>query len=175
MSDESSLNQLQTVSLALRGLAGGVFLVFLSTINFHIYGLSLGLTFIPIFTLMYWPMQASKSWSMFFIFLLGLLQSTISFSPLGLWSLSYLALFTVLGREVKFSDRLFSTWASFFGCVLFVCVILYFVGRLQLGQWPLLSSLATDAIASILVFPLLFWGRNMALTFGREPERREIN
>jgi hypothetical protein len=175
VTDDSSLSQLQTISIALQGLAAGIILVLLSAISFQISGFTFGLSFIPIIALMYWPKKASKSWSMIFVFFLGLVQATISFSPLGLWALCYLSLFIILGGEIVFSERLSTAWGSFFVCVLFVVIILYFVGRLMLGQWPPLTPMVTDLIASVLIFPLVFWGRNLASTFGRESEKREIS
>lgn len=174
MTDTSSLSHLQSISAALQGLAAGTILVFLSTISFQISGLTYGLSFAPIIALMYWPKKASRSWSFFFVFILGMLQATISFSPLGLWAFCYLSLFIILGGEISFSHRLTAAWGSFFLCVLFVGIILYFVGRLVLGQWPSLISMATDLVASILIFPLIFWVRNLAAAWGREPDRHEI-
>lgn len=175
MKDTSSLSQMQTISIALQGFAAGTVLVILSTISFQISGFSFGLSFIPIVALMYWPKKASKSWSIVFVFILGLLQAIIGFSPLGLWAFCYLTLFLILGGEITFSNRLSAAWGSFLVCILFVAIILYFVGQLILGQWPPLTPLITDSIASILVFPLLFWARNLASAFGRETERREIS
>ena len=174
MKDSSSLSQLQTTSIALQGLAAGIILVFLSTINFQIFGLSFGLAYIPIIALMYWPKKASRSWSMIFVFIIGVLQSSISFSPPGLWAFCYLLLFIVLGGEITFSDRLSAAWGSFIICVLIVGVVLYFVGRLYLGQWPNLLPMTTDSIASILVFPLIFWARNLTSALRPESEKREI-
>jgi len=173
--DTSSLSEIETISIAIRGLVAGIILVFLSTISFQIFGFSYGLTFIPIFILMYWPRKASRSWSLFFVFLIGTLQSIVGFSPLGLWAFCYLCLFIIMGGEVTFSERLAPAWGSFFICVLFIGTILFFLGRLLLGQWPSLTPLVTDAIASFLVFPLIFWVRKLSSTFGRETERREVS
>ena len=175
MTDTSSLSQLQTISIALQGLAVGSVLVLLSAISFEIFGLSFGLTFIPIVALMYWPQKASRSWSILFVFLLGLLQAIVSFTPLGLWAFCYLVLFIILGGEITFSKKLSAAWGSFFVLIIFIGVILYIVGRMILGQWPPLVPLVTDATASFVVFPLIFWARNLASVFAAEPVRREIN
>jgi len=173
--DTSSLSELETISIAIRGLVTGIILVFLSTISFQIFGFSFGLSFIPVFVLMYWPSKASRSWSLFFVFTIGLLQSIVGFSPLGLWAFCYLSLFIIMGGEVTFSERLTPAWGSFFVCILFIGIILFFLGRLLLGQWPPLVPLVTDAFASFLVFPLIFWVRKLTSTVGREPERREVS
>ena len=173
--DTSSLSEIETISIALRGLLAGTILVIFSSISFHVFGYSFGLSFIPIFVLMYWPLKASRSWSLFFVFLIGLLQSAVGFAPLGLWAFCYLTLFIIMGGEITFSERLIPAWGAFFVCILFVGVILFFIGRLLLAKWPPLMPLATDAMASFLVFPLIFWFRKLTSNLGREPERREIS
>ncbi|NNC36843.1 MAG: hypothetical protein EX271_07640 [Acidimicrobiales bacterium] len=174
MTDSGSLSQLQTISIALQALAAGIILVLFSNISFHTFGYGFGLSFIPIFALMYWPKNASRSWSLFFVFLMGVLQAAMSFTPLGLLAFCYLILFVVLGGEMTFSNRLAPAWGSYITCILFIGTLMYFVGSLVIGQWPNLIPIFTDAVASTIVFPMLFWLRKLISDFGPESERREI-
>lgn len=174
MTDTGSFSQLQTVSVALQGLLMGVILVVLSTINFHLLGIKFGLSFLPIAALLFWPKNASWNWSLLFVFVIGLLQATFSFTPLGLWAFCYLLLFIVMGSELSVGKTLSSAIGAYIGCVLFVAIILYFLGRLVIGEWPAIMPLTADAIASILVFPVVFWFRNLIRAFGTETEKREI-
>lgn len=175
MTETSSLSQVQTISLALQALVGGIILVLFANVSFHIFGYEFGLFFTPIIALMYWPKRASRSWSLFFVFILGVLQAVISFEPLGLLAFCYLILFIVLGGEITFSKKTAPAWGSYIVCIGFVATLLYIVGRLVIGQWPDIIPLLADAIASILVFPVIFWVRNLLSDFGRESVKREIN
>ena len=161
MIGEERTNNLLAFSYALQGLVLGIFLSFFAMLSIDLPGLVFGLTFLPLAAIFYWPEKASYSWSVFAVFVFGLFYDIISAGPLGVWALSLLVLYIVLGeravRKPGFSEHI----VGYALCVVFVFILVSVFGRLSMGHWPQIFGLLINALASIAVFPFLYWVRSI--------------
>lgn len=173
MTDREGVSRLQSISHALQGAGFTLVLVIFSTLSLQIGIFQFGLSFIPVAGLLFWPEKASKTWSLGCIFLLGLLQDGLSFGPLGLYALCYLALFMTVGGGLKERFGLLSAVSAFILAAGFVAVELLVFGKLFLGYWPVWSGLVFDVIASTITFPVIYWLLTLRdALFLRSDERR---
>ncbi|HFB54907.1 MAG TPA: hypothetical protein ENJ46_03200 [Hellea balneolensis] len=170
MSQNESAYHLRSISFAFQGLLAGIVLVFFSLANLDIGIFNVGFIFIPVAAILFWPMGASYTWSLLCVFLLGLFYDMASAQPLGIWAISYLVLFILLGKGVKVNIRFMNALFGYILSVLFVAILAFILGLIALGQWPNSGTMALGAVLSVLAFPLVFglrWlanfilGRNM--------------
>ncbi len=159
MMGEERTNALLAFSFALQGLVLGVVLIFPSILSVDLPGFYFGLTFLPVAAIFYWPSNASYSWSLLAIFLVGLFYDLASAGPLGVWALSFLVLYIVLGGRAVVRSGLAGHFAGFSLCVICVFLLVVLFGRLALGHWPQIFNLLINGLATIAVFPLIYWLR----------------
>lgn len=170
MSQNESANQIQSISLALQGLLLGFLLIYPALQGINIFGLQLGFIFLPIVAVYYWPDQASYSWSLICVFLLGLTYDLISAGPIGLWSLSFLILYLVLSASERVNDGVLRGTFAYALCLALVLVLLLVLGRVAVGRLPQFGVLFMNAVASIAVFPFLYWLRSLARAVRGTPD-----
>lgn len=170
MIQKESVNQLHSISLSLQGLVVGIIIVFPALLSLDIWGRHIALGFLPIAIVFLWPHAASYSWSLFCIFLIGLFYDMISASPLGMWALTLLILYVVLGGGIKHTGGLGRAVAGFGLCVFLCLIIVLILGKFSLGQWPRFDTLLLNALASLAVFPIIYWIRNLILAIRGQSE-----
>ncbi len=161
MIQKESANQVNSISLSLQGLAIGLVLIFPALLSMDIGGGHIALGFLPVAAVYLWPRAASYSWSLPSVFLIGLFYDIASASPIGMWTLALLILFIVLAGGIAQGDGLGRAVAGFSLSVLLCLVIVLIVGRLSMGQWPRINILLVNAVASIIVFPIIYWMRSL--------------
>ncbi len=112
-----------------------------------------------------WPLMVIFLWSglrPYFmppiaVFVIGLTQDLLTGAPMGVWALSYLvsiAAFRFRGEDGMPRD-LPPIVLRFTGTLLLAHVIAYVAGSLLPGQPANIQPLIIEAVASILMFPLL--------------------
>jgi len=173
MSEKESANRLQSLSRAFQGFVVGIILIYAALINIDFGGFHVGFVFLPVAAIFLWPRKASHSWSLIFIFMLGFFHDIISAGPLGVWAICYLGLFVLLGGGVSQKighSRAYGGFALSVGLVMVLTIIL---GRIATGHWPGWVGLFVNALSAILLFPLIFWLRNLAYLILADPEKRE--
>jgi len=169
MIGEERTNDLLAFSYALQGLGLGIVLSFFAMLSIDLPGWFFGLTFLPVAAIFCWPEKASYSWSLFAVFVFGLFFDIVSGGPLGVWALSLLVLFIVLGGRAEIRHGLTGHIVGYALCVVFVFVLVLVFGRLSLGHWPQIFGLLINALATIAVFPFLYWLRSMYVTLRAVP------
>ncbi len=164
MTDQKTVSQTQSFSLALQGFLAGIIIVFLSLLSLDLGILHFGFSFLPVFIIYFWPCAASYTWSLFFIFLLGMYYDIASANPLGIWTLTFLILFMTLDGVPKSKSGLGITIIEFSLCVMFSAIVAFLFGWLSLGRPPQIVTLFGNAVASIVVFPIFYWLRSLFVT-----------
>lgn len=112
-----------------------------------------------------WPLMVIFLWSgmrpyfmpPFAVFLIGLTQDLLTGAPMGVWALSYLvsiSVFRFRGEEGMPRD-LPPIVLRFSGTLLLAHTIAYLAGSVLPGNPANLQPLIIEAVASILMFPLL--------------------
>ncbi|MBL4853239.1 MAG: hypothetical protein JKY25_03270 [Robiginitomaculum sp.] len=170
MIEEERTNALLTFSYSLQGLGLGVLLIFPAMLSVDLPGLHFGLSFLPVTAIYYWPARASYSWSLLAIFIYGLFYDMVSAGPLGIWTLSFLILYIVLGGRITVKNSLLYNLIGYAMCVIFVFVLVAMFGRLSTGHWPQLYLLLMNALVAIAVFPVLYWVRSLIVMMRGTPE-----
>ena len=156
MSEREDVNNLHSFTQAIQGLLLGVLLAYLALINFDFGHMHISLMFLPIAAIFLWPQKASKTWSLVFVFILGLFFDTLTSGPIGVWGLSYLLLFTILDGGIGQKIGGFLAFASFALTLFVVYGFVLVSGRFALSHWPDAGSLAINALASLCVFPIIY-------------------
>ena len=165
MSTVEAANTLQAFTKALQGMVLGMILAYAGLLVIDTGAVKFGFVFLPLISIVLWPTRASRSWSMVGVFFIGLFYDLISGGPLGLWALCYLVLFFIIGESIRSGlGFLKSFWWYIFSIGITIGLLFVF-GRLFLGIWPRWQELVTDAFASVLVFPLVFWARSFVRAF----------
>ena len=161
MTSLESANPIRSFSLALQGGLFGVIMAYAALINLDFGGVRIGFSFLPILAIFFWPQKASYSWSLIAVFFVGLFYDIISATPLGMWALISLCLFLILGGGVNPRVNFSIGIGGFSAAVLLGCIFFATFGKLALGYWPSWSSLLANAGVTILMFPLVYWGRKL--------------
>lgn len=137
---------------AVLGLLFGIALVWAAQLR--LFGLSA--VYLPVFALVLWPRYASKSLTIFCVFLLGLYMDLVTGGPAGAWALIYT--FLVLIIRPRSREREKSIWYHWGqGLIwLFVAIVLTAIAaRLGVGAWPqLLTTVQAFAITALLFAPV---------------------
>ena len=166
-------NALQAASLALQGLATGMFLVLLLPLNIGISAFQFSLLFLPVAAIFFWPVGASHSWSLVAVFVLGLFTDLISYGQLGIWPFSYLLLFIILGQGVARDIGLAKAWVYFALCLIFIAATSAVLIKFSAGYWLSVNSLMQGIVATLLVFPFIYGMRRMFIEVAAQREERK--
>lgn len=161
MSDTESASRLHAFYSALQGVGFGLVLVFMALVNLDLAHFYVGFTLLPVIGIFFWPLKGSYSWSIFFIFLLGLFHDLASNGPLGVWVLSYLLAFTILGGGVNLKPGLGRNLGGFILVLGLVMGMAFVFGLFSIGQMPNITNLLISALSTILVFPFVYWFRSI--------------
>jgi cell division protein FtsW (lipid II flippase) len=90
-----------------------------------------------------------------------------------LWAFCYLAAYLALRVELRNADSFRRSFAGYVVYLIVLVLLLLLLGRLVLDTWPSWLPLLNDAVASLLVFPLIFWLRSFFVTARKEPRERK--
>ena len=154
-------NRLRSFSASLQGLLLGSVLMFFALINLDLGGVRIGFFLVPVIGIYLWPMRASYSWSLLFIFILGFLHDIASTGPMGVWAICYLLLFVIIGGGVNAKIPFQNAFGGFFLSLVFVSIVAYILGYISLGRPPMLSNFVASVLLSLMLFPIFFWLRNL--------------
>lgn len=157
MIDETGGNALQTVSIALQTLALGILLVCMSLANVTLGTISISMMFLPAALLFFWPKNSKFAPAIATALIIGLFQDLVSGGPLGLWTLTYTALFIIIDPTVRQSrGGLLSQWSVFVLLMACVALLTFILGRLSMSAAPNIAAMLLNAGAVIIAFPLMF-------------------
>lgn len=168
MSDHEAPNSIRSFSGALQGLGIGFLLVFMALTHLDLGGYHIGFILLPVATIYLWPVHASYSWSLLCIFLLGIFHDLASDGPLGVWAISYLLLFLIMGRGVGRHIAFGQAMGGFALSLLFVAVVSYGFGFVALGASPNIGGMLVSILTALLFFPLLYWVRHLFGTLNND-------
>jgi len=160
MIQKKTVSQVQSISLSLQGLVIGIVLVFPALLSMDIGRVNFGFNFLPIAVIYYWPRAASYTWSLLCVFLLGLFYDMASANTLGMWALAFLVLFMVLDGVPTVKKGFGRTITGFTLSLLFCLVIVLLIGWISMGKLPPVGTLLLNAIASVAIFPIIYWAYN---------------
>ncbi len=161
MIENEAVNRLQSFSWVIQGVVVGVILTYLALLNLDFGRFHIGFMFLPVMAIFFWPVQASYSWSLIGIFLVGLFHDIASDGPLGIWMLSYLSLYLIMGGGI---DMKYSFTASFLWFVLslmFIVLCMFTIGYISLGHLPRGIGVLFNLGTALALFPLVYWLRTL--------------
>lgn len=121
----------------------------------------------PLIALYIWSVRRPRFVPPWLIFLTGLLQDLLTGGPLGMWSISYLLAFAFARlRSSEPSAREFILLiARFAALTVIATLVAWIAGSLSIGQPADPTSLVTEAVITLVIFPAFCW------LFARKRER----
>ncbi|MBL4766199.1 MAG: hypothetical protein JKY94_00495 [Rhodobacteraceae bacterium] len=134
-------------------------MVFAGLISLDINGFYVGFVLLPVLAIYFWPLEASHSWSLVCIFILGFFHDVASNGPFGVWTLSYLILFIVLDGGVSIKHGFRNNFGGYVMTLAFAIGLAYVFGAFALGHAPGMKILLTSVLTAILAFPFVYWIR----------------
>ena len=145
-----------------RGVLLLLFLTVLSVLSVNILGRNISFIFLPLMAVSLWPRVQTPIISIVFILLFGLLLDMLSAGPLGLWSLVFLSVFAILRPHNRLKPLTFlPAFRMWFAVLIFACVAAYFLGWFAMMSQPDIWPLLYDALAGIILFPIVYCIRHM--------------
>lgn len=158
MNDLEAVNQLQSFSLALQGLLAAIIAILLAQSSVQIGDVLIGFYFLPALVIVFWPARASYSWTIFFWFLLGLLHDVISNGPFGVWSLSYLLAYIVLGGGVPVKSRFSAAFLRFIICISVMTIVSFLAADIVSGAaFPNIAGVLSSLAFVTVLFPIVYF------------------
>jgi len=134
-----------------------------SVLNVDILGRSISFIFLPLMAIFLWPRIDKPIASIIFILVFGLLLDILSAGPLGLWALIFLSVFTLFAPHKRVKSLTFSSAIYMWLLVLlFALVSAYFLGCFAIKSRPQIMPMLYQAIAAIILFPLVYGLRHFA-------------
>lgn len=130
-------------------------------------GQAFPMPFVPLIVLFIWSVRHPAYVPPWLIFLTGLLLDLLTGGPLGLWALSYLIAFTIARlRSTEPSAREYVLLVARFSVLTAIAtMVAWTAGSLSIGQPADPTSLVTEAVITLIVFPAACW------MFARKRER----
>ncbi|WP_429910981.1 rod shape-determining protein MreD [Glycocaulis sp.] len=121
----------------------------------------------PLIALFVWSVRRPHFVPPWLIFIVGLFQDLLTGGPLGMWALSYLLAFAIARlRSTEPSAREFILLVARFSVMTGIASLVAWVtGSLSIGQPADPTSLVTEAVITLIVFPAFCW------LFARKRER----
>lgn len=145
-----------------RGVLLLLFLTVLSVLSVNILGRNISFVFLPLMAISLWPRVQTPIISIVFILLFGLLLDMLSAGPLGLWSLVFLSVLTLLRPHKRLKPLTFlPAFRMWLAVLVFACVAAYFLGWFAMVSQPDIWPLLYNALAGIVLFPLVYCVRHI--------------
>jgi len=147
-------------------------LTVLSVLNVNILGHKFSFIFLPLIAVFLWPRNGAPIASIIFILLFGLLLDILSAGPLGLWSLIFLSVFALFRPDMRLKPHSFiSAFRLWFAVLAFACVAAYLLGWFAMSHRPDIWPLLYQAIAGIVLFPVVFGARYLGRNLLSDSDR----
>ena len=164
MIQKKSVSQIRSLSLAFQGLIVGIILVFPALLSMDIGNAHFGFSFLPVAVLYYWPRAASHTGSLLCVFLLGLFYDMVGANTLGMWALAFLVLFMVLDSAPNVKPGLGRAMLGFVMSLGLCFLVVLLVGWISIGTLPQIGTLLLNAVATIVIFPIIYWVHSIFYT-----------
>lgn len=131
----------------------------LMAVPLRVFGISLPEPVFPLVLVFAWPMIRPAALSAISLFLLGLFLDFYWGGAVGLWALSFLAVYGIMlvVRTFMSGHPTIVNFALYSGCVTGVFGIAYIVTALRTENAPSLLALAGQVIPTLLLFPIAEW------------------
>jgi len=160
VTQKKSVSQTQSISLSFQGLVIGMILVFPAMLSMDIGNAHFGFSFLPVTVLYFWPRAASHTGSLLSVFLLGAFYDMVSANTLGMWALAFLIVFLVLDNAPTVTTGLGRAIVGFILSLGLCFFVVLLVGWILEGQLPQVGTMFLNAVATIMVFPIIYWAYN---------------
>ena len=156
----SSINQYFLTLL--RNATPGLIILFLLFLTNLPYGSPEIIFLIPPLALVgifHWGIYRPDLLPRWLVFFIGILQDVMSGGILGIWSLIYLLIHTIMKSQRKFffGRAFIIEWYSFSVVVFFVYFVIWVIGILFYGVIESSNILIGQSIITIFIYPLLTW------------------
>jgi len=121
----------------------------------------------PLIALFVWSVRYPRFVPPWVIFVVGILQDLLTGGPLGMWAISYLLAFAIARlRTTEPSAREFILLVARSSLMTGIATLVAWVaGSLSIGQPADPTSLVTEGVITLIVFPAFCW------LFARKRER----
>lgn len=150
-----------------------LFLVFISVLNVNIGGRTIAFIFLPLMGVCLWPRTDKTIQSILVIFLMGLFLDLLSAGPLGLWALIFLTVFGVFRPHMRSKPHNFRSAFTLWIMALIIAFIASFLlGWFALGSRPEFTVLVYQALAALVLFPLIYAIRHLGRYILTDPDLR---
>ncbi|WP_162143759.1 hypothetical protein [Hellea balneolensis] len=111
--------------------------------------------------------------SILVITLMGLFLDLLSAGPLGLWALIFLAVFGVFRPHMRSKPHSFKSAFTLWIMALFMALTAsFFLGWFALGSRPEITALVYQALAALVLFPLIYAIRHLGRYILTDPDLR---
>ena len=159
---QSLRKRLESLSLRITPAVLALVLVLLAAVPLHIPGAGQIMPMFALISIYYWNTVYVGALPFTFLFLLGLLEDTLTGLPLGVSSFVNLVFALMLMRERKnFGKTMFGTmWLGFVSLCLFAVVLQWVIMSIYLGKFLPVAGHLLQWVATCLAYPLV----HLALT-----------
>jgi len=165
----------RSTGYAWQGIAMMICLVILAVLQFNILGTTISLLFLPVIGICLWPRGASALVSIIALFVFGLLLDFLSEGPLGLWSMIYLALFTLFRPLERAKPMTFQTAVLQWLLMILIAMIMAFLlGWISNGQRPSIILIGYQGAIVTALFPIIYGFRSILRRFAIDPSDRNF-
>ena len=143
----------------------------LSQLSINIFERNVSFIFLPLIAVFLWPRIGNPIASIIVILLFGLLLDILSAGPLGLWSLIFLSIFAFIRPHRRIKPQSFSEAFRYWFLVLgFAVIAAYLLGWFAMNYRPDIWSLLYQAVAAIVLFPVVYGARHFARNLLSDPD-----
>lgn len=158
---DGAASNVQAISWALQTTFAAIILVLFSLLHINFGGpgraWSLSFALVPIAIIYLWPFQSHRILSVWAVLFIGLFHDFLSGGPLGVWAIIYTIMFLILDPVNTRRRYTLGNHMLIFSLVCCSSAVMSFcLGRIALGQWPVVSLLAQQTVVTILVFPIIY-------------------
>lgn len=148
-----------------------VILTVLSVLSVNIIGRKVSFVFLPLIAIFLWPRIDTPIISIISILLLGFLLDILSAGPLGLWPLIFLSVFTLFRPDKRLKRyRFWSAFRKWIAVLTLAVVAAYLLGWFAMGRRPEIWALIYQAIAAVVLFPVVYGLRHLGRTLLSESD-----
>ena len=145
-----------------KGILLLLFLTLLSVLSINILGRNVSFMFLPLMAVSLWPRVQTPIVSIVFLLLFGLLLDMLSAGPLGLWSLLFLSVFTLLRPHERLKPLTFlPAFRMWLAVLVFALILSYLLGWFAMISQPDIWPLLHNALAGIILFPVVYCLRHI--------------
>ncbi|MEE2566972.1 hypothetical protein [Hyphobacterium marinum] len=112
---------------------------------------------LPLIAIYIWSCLRPRFMPPFIIFLIGIMQDLLTGGPMGIWALAFLTALMILRvrKEEGATRELGPIWLRFVGVVAIATIVAWCTGSLAIGGPAAVRPMLIEAVASVLMFPLI--------------------